>query len=91
LSTSCFLFGSLFFTVISLQNAGYPRSWGQGFQAIAHVAADLVALPSADRLPLLMTEFAATRPVIEKVFSTLTHVWEIFSFVYLGIFLCCSF
>jgi hypothetical protein len=50
--------------VISLQNAGYPRSWGQGFKAIAHVAPDLVPLPSADQLPRLMTDFAATRLVI---------------------------
>ncbi len=50
--------------LISLQDAGYPRSWGQGFKAIAHVAPGLVPLPPADQLPRLMTEFAATRPVI---------------------------
>jgi hypothetical protein len=50
--------------VVNLRNAGYPRTWGQGFKAIAHVAPDLVPLPPAAELPRLMTEFAVTRPVI---------------------------
>ena len=52
-----------FFAVVNLQDAGYPRTWGQGFKAIPHVSPDLVPLPPADELPRLMTEFAATCPV----------------------------